>query len=193
MLSEKAQELIKKSRIVSFQFWNQQYSADLIAIFQQADDEGLYLCDQDIVKLKEIAPELATPLEQARLLRDNVKEIVDYARAEVLKAFPQITEPGGGLYPAPRAEACWRDFWHFLRCISYGIAAKSLEYTSQEGLGYMEQLYQELNVPLDAMILGLTKLKERSLAEFCLTKDGQCAVYFDHLISQLEKFAPQPV
>ena len=193
MLSEKAQELIKKSRIVSFQSWNQQYSADLVAIFQQADDEGLYLSDQDIAKIKTIAPELATPLEQAKLLRDNVTEIVDYARAEVLQAFPQITEPGGGLYPAPRAEACWRDFWHFLRCISYGIAAKSLEYTSQEGLGYMEQLYQELQVPLDAMILGLSKLKERSLTKFCLTKDGQCSVYFDHLIGELEKFASQPV
>ncbi len=193
MLSEKAQELIKKSRIVSFQTWDQKYSSDLIAIFQQADDQGLYLSDQDIEKIKKIAPQLTASLEQAQLLRDNVTEIVDYARAEVLKAFPQITEPGGGLYPAPRAEACWRDFWHFLRCISYGIAGESAEFTSQKGLSYMEQLYQEMQVPLDAMILGLTKLKEQSMAKFCLFKNGQCSVYFDHLIGQLEKFASQPV
>jgi len=193
MLSEKAQELIKKSRIVSFQSWDQQYSSDLIAIFQQADDEGLYLSDQDIEQIKKIAPQLTASLEQAQLLRDNVNEIVDYARAEVLKAFPQITQPGGGLYPASRAEACWRDFWHFLRCISYGIAAESVEYTSEKGLNYMEQLYQEMQVPLDAMILGLTKLKEQSLAKFCLFKNGQCAVYFDHLIAQLEQFASKVV
>lgn len=193
MLSEKAQELIKKSRIVSFKSWDQKYSSDLIAIFQQADDEGLYLSDQNIEQIAKIAPHLTNSLEQTRLLRDNVTEIIDYARAEVLKAFPQITEPGGGLYPAPRAEACWRDFWHFLRCISYGIAGETDEFTSQEGLGYMEQLYQEMQVPLDAMILGLTKLKEQSLAKFCLFKNGQCAVYFDHLIGQLEKFASQPV
>ena len=91
MLSEKAQELIKKSRIVSFQSWDQRYSPDLIAVFQQADDQDLYLSDQDLEQIKKIAPQLTSSLDQARLLRDNVTEIVDYARAEVLLASVSYT------------------------------------------------------------------------------------------------------
>ena len=73
----------------------------------------------------------------AQLLRDRVVEIVDEARVEVFAQFPQITEPGGGLYPPERAEACWRDFWHYLRPISYGISGGYSEYTSAAGLENM--------------------------------------------------------
>ena len=37
------------------------------------------------------------------------------AKAAVLQQFPGITAPGGGLYPAARSEACWRDFCAFLQ------------------------------------------------------------------------------
>lgn len=188
MLTEKAKELIKKSRIVSFQGWEQNHTPETVAILQQADDESRYLTDEELQKIQEIAPHLETALKQTKLLRDHVTEIVNHARAEVLAAFPQITEPGGGLYPPMRAEACWRDFWHFLRCITYGIAGQSTDYTSPEGLDYMEQLYQELQVPLDAMVLGLKSLKNYSLQKFSTPEADQLTPYFDHLITQMEQF-----
>lgn len=96
-----------------------------------------YLSDQD---LETIAVETTRtddtfsaasfdPSTVVRQLRDQAADIVDEARAEVFQSFPGILEPGGGLYPLPRAEACWRDFWHFLRCITYGIAGQHLHYT----------------------------------------------------------------
>ena len=88
-----------------------------------------------------------------------------------------------------RAEACWRDFWHFLRCTSYGIAGASIDYTSQEGFGYMEQLYQELQVPLDAMVLGLENLKLYSLQEFSAEKRHDLGFYFEELINNLKQFS----
>ena len=115
MLSEAVKELIEKSRIVSFATWQERYPQEAIELFQQADDEGRYLTDKDIARLKTLIPELGKDLETGKILRENVTEIVDRARAKVLEAYPQITEPGGGLYPPMRAEACWRDFWHFLR------------------------------------------------------------------------------
>ena len=127
MLSEKVQELIKKSRIVSLDW--QEYPDAVVDIFQQADDQGRYLTDEDIKQIEAAIPSLASGLTQGKLLRDNVVEIVDNARTVVLDAHPGITEPGGGLYPAMRAEACWRDFWHFLRCISYGISGQRVDYT----------------------------------------------------------------
>ncbi len=189
MLSDKVKELIKKSRIVSFTTWQAKYSEQVIDIFQTADDEGRYLSDQDIQELNRLTPELKESLAQGKLLRDHAPDIVGKAREEVSAAFPNITEPGGGLYPPMRAEACWRDFWHFLRCISYGIAGVSVDYTSQKGMSFMEQLYQELQVPLDAMVLGLENLKFYSLQEFTAEKRYDLESYFEELINQLKQFS----
>lgn len=189
MLSDKVKELIKKSRIVSFATWKTKYSTQVIDIFQAADDEGRYLSDRDLQQLNQLVPELSESLAQAKLLRDRASDLVAKARGEVLAAFPKITEPGGGLYPTMRAEACWRDFWHFLRCISYGVAGASIDYTNQSGLDYMEQLYQELQVPLDAMVLGLENLKSYSLQEFTADKRDDLGSYFEELINNLKQFS----
>ena len=188
MLSDKVKELIKKSRIVSFASWREKYSAQVINIFRKADDEGRYLSDQDLQQLNELSPELEESLAEAKLLRDQAADLVAQARREVMAAYPNITEPGGGLYPPMRAEACWRDFWHFLRCISYGVAGASVDYLSEEGLGYMEQLYRELQVPLDAMVLGLENLKFYSLEEFAAGKRDDLEPYFGELIKELKQF-----
>lgn len=187
MLSEKVKELIKLSRIVSLDWQN--YPNSVVDIFQQADDTGRYLTDEDIEQIKAVSPNLASGLAQGKLLRDNVVDIVSQARTVVLEAHPGITEPGGGLYPAMRAEACWRDYWHFMRCISYGISGQRLDYTSDRGLEYMEQLYQELKVPLDAMILGLEQLKVFSLKYFAVTEQNELAPYFDRLIESMRQFS----
>ncbi len=189
MLSDKVKELIKKSRIVSFDSW-QNYPLEVVEIFKQADDEGRYLTDEDIEQVQKVLPNLSTSLAQGKLLRDNAEEIVSQARSVVLAANPQITEPGGGLYPPMRAEACWRDFWHFLRCITYGISGQSVDYTSDRGLQYMEQLYQELEVPLDAMILGLEQLKLFSLQKIALAQQTALEPYFDRLINSMSQFSP---
>lgn len=188
MLTDKVKELIKNSRIVSFTTWQTKYSAQVISIFQQADDEGRYLNDQDLQQLNNLIPERAESLAQGKLLRDHATDLISKARGEVLAAYPNITEPGGGLYPPMRAEACWRDFWHFLRCISYAIAGESVDYLSESGLDYMEQLYQELQVPLDAMVLGLEQLKFYSLKEFPTEQRQDLEPYFEQLINQLKEF-----
>ena len=186
MLSDKVKELIEKSRIVSFDW---QYPSAVIEIFQQADNEGRFLTDEEIDKIKTIIPSLSEGLTQGKALRDNVSDIVSSARGVVLDTYPHLTEPGGGLYPPMRAEACWRDFWHFMRCISYGISGQDLNYTSDRGLGYMEQLYQELQVPLNAMILGLEQLKVFSLKQFEPSQQQDLEPYFDRLIKSMDKFS----
>jgi allophycocyanin-B len=188
MLDDKIRELIEKSRIVSFSSWQERYPSEVIKIFQQADDEKRYLTDGDVQRLKELVPSLAGSLAAAKLLRENVTEIVSQARMQVLSAYPDITEPGGELYPPMRAEACWRDFWHFLRCITYGISGESLNYTSDRGLSYMKQLYRELNVPLKAMILGLEQLKFYGLQLFETSQQNNLEPYFEHLIAIMNAF-----
>ena len=187
MLSDKVKELIQKSRIVSFDW--QDYPKLITDIFQQADDEGRYLTNEELAQIEKIAPTLASGLAQGKVLRDNVVEIVSQARAVVLDANPGITEPGGGLYPPTRAEACWRDFWHFLRCISYGVSGQRVDYTSDRGLSYMEQLYQELQVPLKAMVMGLEQLKVFSLEHFAEPQQNELEPYFDRLIDSMRQFS----
>ena len=46
-LSERAKQLIPKARIVSFATWKNLYSDEVIAIFQQADNQSRYLTDED--------------------------------------------------------------------------------------------------------------------------------------------------
>ncbi|MFM7793452.1 MAG: phycobilisome protein, partial [Microcystis panniformis] len=106
-------------------------------IWQKADDQTRYLDDSDLDTIVNLEPDLLVSSQQARKLRDNANSIVDNARQTVLKQFPTIFQPGGDLHPPHRAEACWRDFWNFLRCITYGVAGQQIPYTSAEGLENM--------------------------------------------------------
>jgi hypothetical protein len=187
-LSSTVRELIIKARIVSFEDWKSNYSPAIIDLFQSADDRREYLNEEELDRIQTQSPNTSQLIPTARLLRDAATEIVDEARAQVLATFPEITQPGGGLYPAERAEACWRDFWHFLRCVTYGIAGGSVKYTSDVGLHHLDLLYRELQVPLDAMVLGLQGLKTASLARVEPDLMPNLAPYFDRLIAKMQEF-----
>ncbi|MEO9127504.1 MAG: phycobilisome protein [Microcoleus sp.] len=188
-LSERAKQLIPKARIVSFATWKNLYPDEVIAIFQKADDESRYLTDEDLEQIKILVPDTSLMLEQARLLREQAPHLVANAREKVLADFPNIAEPGNDLYPPARAEACWRDFWHFLRCVTYSIAGENPEFTSQAGLENMELLYQELRVPVAAMLCGLEQLKTVSLQQFSSEEQDLSGLSFDNLIAGLKQFS----
>jgi Phycobilisome protein len=187
-LSSTVKELIIKARIVSFDAWKSNYPPTTIELFQSADDRRAYLTDDELDRIQTQSPQTSALIPVAKLLRDAATEIVDDARTQVLKAFPEITQPGGGLYPPERSEACWRDFWHFLRCVTYGIAGGRVEYTSDVGLHNMDLLYQEMQVPLDAMVLGLQELKTASLARLEPDIRADLVPYFDRLVDKLQSF-----
>ena len=194
-LSERAKELIPQARIVSFANWPG-LSGEAKSHLQTADDNSQYLTDEELTLIAKTAPSKDSQAVSAQVdtiavvkqLRDQAANIVDEARADVLNAFPEILKPGGGLYPPMRAEACWRDFWQFLRCITYGIAGQQVQYTSSKGLSAMELLYEELQVPLPAMVAGLKGIKAASLSRFDADTGEAIAPYFDHLIAQLSAF-----
>lgn len=187
-LSAEIIALIQKARIVSFATWQDSHPAAAIQIFQKADDDRLYLTDAELQQIAALVPDRSQFTTVVAMLRDSVVDIVNEARAGVLVAFPTIMEPGGGLHPIERADACWRDFWHFLRCITYGIAGQRPDYMSTEGLQYMNLLYEELHVPLDAMVVGLEGIKTASLQRLTPEQQTSVATYFDQLIDRLKQF-----
>lgn len=178
--------LIQKARIVSFTTWQDSHPAAAIQIFQKADDDQLYIADAELEQIANLVPNQYMAV--VALIRYSVVEIVNEAHAEVLAAFPEIMEPGGELYPAELADACWRDLWHFLRCITYGIAGQRTDYMSVEGLQYMNLLYEELHVPLDPMVVGLEGIKTASLNRLTLEQQKALSIYFDQLIDRLKRF-----
>ncbi len=194
-LSDRAKALIPKAKIMDFAGWTE-INQEAIAYFQTADNESRYLTDEELGAIASLAKTsdlaMATAglnaAEVVRTLRTEAADIVDEARAVVLTTFPKILEPGGGLFPPQRAEACWRDFWQFLRCITYGIASQQHHYTSTTGLAAMEQLYEELQVPLPAMVAGLIGVKRASLRRFPIQTYPALSPYFDHLIARLSTF-----
>ena len=187
-MSDAVKDLILKARIMDLSRWRPSHSPESIALFQAADDERRYLTDEDFAEILRLAPKMTALVPAAIVLRDQAKEIVDEARSKVLAQYPGITDSGGRLFPAERADACWRDFWHFLRSIHYGIAGGRREYTSQLGLHHMEALYKELLVPIDAMTSGLKYLKESSLARLDAETGAIVGPYFDHLILHMDHF-----
>lgn len=162
-------------------------SQALQTLLFQADREGRYLNDWELIQLGQLRddPDL---IESLRTLRDQSEDIVNTARQVLLTVFPSLTEPGGGLYPPDRAIACWRDLWHFLRCMTYGIALGEVSYTNSHGLDRLRQLYQKLKVPLDAMVVGLEAVRDESLARLSDQQAVQQRPYFNHLIDQMRSF-----
>jgi allophycocyanin-B len=55
----------------------------------------------------------------------------------------------------------------------------------------MEELYQELKVPLPAMVLGLENLKKYSLQKFPTSEHQEMGSYFNRLIDRLKGFSEQ--
>ena len=101
-------------------------------------------------------------------LQSQVSELVDQARADLLKEQPELVQPGGKLFPADRAEACWRDCFHFLRVSIYGAALRRTEITDPNGMHSLAELYALLDVPVPALLLALERLREHSVAAYSL-------------------------
>ena len=53
----------------------------------------------------------------------------------------------------------------------------------------MNLLYQELLVPLSAMVCGLEAIKTASLKRFSPEQQAELVPYFDHLLIKLKEFS----
>ena len=124
-----------------------------------------------IEELKEVCASRQTSELAVKLLMADSCQIVDTARRELLKRQPQLTLPGGDLYPEPRAEACWRDCQEFLRVIIYGVACNCAEITDAAGMAALRQLYTRMGVPVSAMMYALNQM--RILSSKTLETSGQ--------------------
>ena len=121
------------------------------------------------------------------LLR-RADQLVNQARAHLLEAQPQLVEPGGPLFPAERAEACWRDCWNFLRVIIYAVACNQSFFTNPQGMAALRELYRQMNVPTEGRNIALYQLTELAMEGISKNSDQQLIRdCFQHLSDQLNK------
>ena len=97
---------------------------------------------------------------------DQVEALVDASRKALLGKQPELVQPGGALYPEDRAEACWRDCYHFLRVSCYGAACAESAICDPDGMAALGELYALLGVPTDALQLALIELRTRACAAY---------------------------
>ena len=126
-------------------------------LLQHADQERRLLSSSEIQSLCQHSGVMAAPLEQ---LQGQAQPLVDQARHDLLEAQPHLVKPGGALYPEHRAEACWRDCFHFLRVCCYAVAAAQPKFTNPQGMAALGELYAALGVPVDGLLLALARLQE---------------------------------
>lgn len=98
------------------------------------------------------------------LLEEGYVRYIEYARETIKQTFPGITEPGGKLYPEMRSKACWRDLESFTRVVGYAVASDGLGF-SEQGMDTLAKVYKELDVPLDAVLVGVDAVRRAAVRD----------------------------
>ena len=132
-------------------------SKSIRQLLQQADQERRLLSSSEVQSLCQHSGVMAAPLQQ---LQGQAQPLVDQARHDLLEAQPHLVKPGGALYPEHRAEACWRDCFHFFRVCCYAVAVAEPKFTNPQGMEALGELYAALGVPVDGLLLALARLQE---------------------------------
>jgi hypothetical protein len=153
---EQIRSLAQRAQIFGLQD-KQSLNSDLRDILANANREVRLLTAEEITHACHYSGVTSSPLIQ---LQNQASNLVEGAREALLAQQPSLVLAGGALYPQERADACWRDCFHFLRISFYAVAAGESTFTDPSGLKAMEELYALLNVPVPALLIALSHLRD---------------------------------
>lgn len=153
--SPKVRELIKVANIFALPKQNR-LPEKCTKILESANKSKRLLSRKELNILCKNSNCKAEKLEE---MQHRLPSLINEAKAILLRKQPEITEKGGSLYPKERAEACWRDCFHFARISIYGTAVGETDITDKEGLKAVHELYSILEVPVDALAICLKELQ----------------------------------
>ena len=167
-MKKELHRLIANARILGLPY-DSSLPTHLREIFKSADDHRRHLSH---IELKEVCAFSSMDSQPLLTLQENADLIVEAAKSRLLKENPELIEIGGALFPEYRAEACWRDCWHFLRFAIYAAAADRPTFTHPPGVEGMSELYKELNVPIPSLAMAMKYLQEQAVG--LISKTGHC-------------------
>jgi hypothetical protein len=161
-MDEKLRQLSINARILGLMY-DKALPPSIRAIFKQADEPARPLSDHE---LRVICRFSAVDADNLQRLQSKTPQFVTSAKNRLLEKDPSLNLPGGALYPEERAEACWRDCWHFLRVTIYAVAAGRPAFTQPGGVQGLSDLYRELAVPISSMALAIGFLKSEAVSDY---------------------------
>ncbi|QNI57490.1 allophycocyanin-like protein [Synechococcus sp. BIOS-U3-1] len=160
--AEQIKELAQQSKVCGLS-GDRSIPGQLRDLIDEADQHKRLLSDEEIQLCCGWSGVEAAPLIA---LQGQVSHLVDQSRADLLSEQPELVQPGGKLFPQLRAEACWRDCFHFLRVSIYGSALRRTDVTDSDGMRCLAELYALLDVPVPALLLALDRLRVHSVASY---------------------------
>ena len=160
--AEQIKELAQQSKVCGLS-GDRSIPGQLRDLIDEADQHKRLLSDEEIQLCCGWSGVEAAPLIA---LQGQVSHLVDQSRADLLSEQPELVQPGGKLFPQLRAEACWRDCFHFLRVSIYGSALRRTDATDSDGMRCLAELYALLDVPVPALLLALDRLRVHSVASY---------------------------
>jgi len=181
-MNKDLKELIKKSCILGLAY-DTGLPEHIRIVLKCADDEGRQLTTKEMEEICIVSSVGTEPLIR---LQDKAASIVADAKKQLLEEEPQLVKLGGALYPVHRAEACWRDCWHFLRIAIYAAAAQRESFLYSPGVEAMGTLYRSLKVPIASMQRALFFLRKKAVAVYAETASQNNAMLLDRCIQSLE-------
>ena len=121
----------------------------------------------------------------AETLAEGEKKIVDQASRELWRKRPDFIAPGGNAYGQKQRALCLRDYGWYLRLVTYGVLAGSIEPIESIGLVGVREMYNALNVPVPGMVEAINCLKQASLRLLTDEDAAEAAPYFDYIIQAM--------
>jgi allophycocyanin-B len=154
-------------------------------VILQADEELRY---PSVGELKNIQDFLKTGEQRTRIVESlsvNEKKIIQEASKQLWRKRPDFIAPGGNAYGNKQRALCLRDYGWYLRLVTYGVLAGSIDPIEKIGVIGAREMYNMLGVPVPGMVEAIRALKVASLE--LLTDDDAAAAapYFDYLIQSL--------
>jgi allophycocyanin alpha subunit len=151
-----------------------------------ADAESRYLTPGEMEQIKGFMMSSDRRLRLVKALTESRERIVKQAASQLFQRRPSLVSPGGNAYGEEMTATCLRDMDYYLRLITYSVAAGETTPIQEIGVIGVQQMYNSLGTPVDAVAEGIRAMKSAITAMISGEDATEVGIYFDYLINALQ-------
>ncbi len=154
-------------------------------VILNADDELRYPSSGELTSINAFFSTGEQRLRIAETLAENEKKIVDESSRQLWRKRPDFIAPGGNAYGDRQRALCLRDYGWYLRLVTYGVLAGTIDPIEKIGIIGVREMYNSLGVPVPGMVEAIRCLKTASLGLLTAEDAEAASPYFDYIIQQM--------
>ncbi|NEO83700.1 MAG: allophycocyanin [Spirulina sp. SIO3F2] len=151
-----------------------------------ADAEARYLSPGELDRIKAFVTSGDSRLRIAQTLSESRERIVKEAGDRLFQQRPDVVSPGGNAYGEEMTATCLRDLDYYLRLVTYGVVAGDVTPIEEIGLVGVAEMYKSLGTSIDAVALGVTKMKEVATSMMAADDAAEAGTYFDYVVGAMQ-------